>query len=173
MTRQLVIERTSSVWNKYLWLKTVHGVNLTVHCQASLIGPYQHVHNVARRQELRLPEAPAYYLCGVTEPYKWALNSHVMMVPDDTGEWLVAETPTMRVAMWGVRPVPIGEEWLEDLYNGHRDYVTCRNLMGAWRLHKEFGLPNNPQKATKLRKRQAQTVTRTSPKVARPKRTKA
>ena len=73
---ELVIERTSGVWNRYLWLKTVRGVNLSVHCYSSLVGDPLHVHNTSRRQHLRrVPDVPALYLCGVTEPYRWELNS--------------------------------------------------------------------------------------------------
>jgi hypothetical protein len=148
--RRLEIVRLNQVWNKYLWLKTVEAVNLSVHCYASLVGQPLHVHNTAWRQTVYLPEAPAFYLCGVTEPYRWHLNSHVLMLPDDTATQHTVTTPTLSVTMTGLRPVEIDESWLEDVYDGAKAFTTCRNLIGAWRLHREHGFRNQPGRTPKL-----------------------
>ena len=79
------------------------------------------------------------------------------MLPDPGArEWVVVETPTMRVAMWGLQPVTITDKHLPpDVYGGRRDFVTCRNLMAAWQLHREFGFPNDPGRTPKLAAHQA------------------
>jgi hypothetical protein len=153
--QRLRIERISLVRHKYLWLKTVEAVNLAVHCYSSLVGQPLHVRRDAVEQEVWLPDAPAYYLCGVTDPYQWALNSHVLLVPDTTAPERTVTTPTLSVTMTGLRPLAIEESWLEDQYGGRRAYTTCRNLMGAWRLHKELGFPNQPGRTPKLARTQA------------------
>ncbi len=155
--RRVLIERTSRVWNKYLWLKTVEGVNLAVHCYSCLVGQPLHVDNRARTQTVHLPEAAAFYLCGVTEPYRWALNSHVLMLPDDaaTGPVCVT-TPTLRVTMTGLRPVDITPDWLEDVYGSRKAYTTCRNMMAAWLLHRQFGFTNEPGRTPRLAAQQAE-----------------
>jgi hypothetical protein len=162
--RQVVIERRNRIWNKYLWLKTVTAVNLAVHCYSSLIGQPLHVHNQARRQTVYLPEAPAYYLCGVTEPYRWKSNSHVLMLPGDPADDPVSvTTPSLRVTMTGLRPVEIDPDWLEDVYGGQDAFTTCRNLQAAWMLHRDHGFENFPGRTPKLARQQQEKATRWRP----------
>src|SRR5438128_11221289 len=78
--RKLGSDGYSSVWLKY-----VRAVDLTQHCILSLIGErHKALDRGAREQVLRLtehPPAPAYYLCGVTYPYRWERNVHLLAVP--------------------------------------------------------------------------------------------
>lgn len=150
------IERINRLWNKYLWLKTVTAVNLDVHCYNSLVGQPMHTNNQVMQQWITLPPAPAYYLCGVTEPYRHELNSHVLMLPDpDATQPITVTTPSLSVTMTGLRTLDIDAEWLVDLYGGRKAYTTCRNLIGAWRLHRDLGFENQAGRTPKLARQQA------------------
>ena len=63
---------------KYLWLKKIIGVDLSVHCAKSLLGEYNPAINnrikIAHDIEL---DGTIYYLCGVAIPYKWENNFHL------------------------------------------------------------------------------------------------
>ena len=64
---------------RYLWLKYVSGVNLSVHCARCLLGEYD-PRISARVKELHeqpLRPSPYYYLCGVSKPYVWSRNFHL------------------------------------------------------------------------------------------------
>jgi hypothetical protein len=155
-TPQVHIERINRLWNKYLWLKVVNAVNLDVHCYNSLVGYPLHTNNRVRQQWLTLPVGRAYYLCGVTEPYRWEQNTHLMWVPDpDATQPMTVTTPSLSVTMTGLRQVPITDEWLVDIYGGRKAYVTCRNLQAAWLLHRDMGLENQAGRTPRLAQQQA------------------
>lgn len=63
---------------RYLWLKSVKGVDLTNHCAKSLIGEYDSRVNarLSSLQDVPLSEE-IYYLCGVAIPYAWKNNFHL------------------------------------------------------------------------------------------------
>lgn len=67
---------------KYLWLKSVTGVDLTNHCARCLEGPYEKRINstISQAWDITPAAGDAYYLCGVTTPFNWAKNLHVAFV---------------------------------------------------------------------------------------------
>ena len=158
----LRIERDSEVEHSYLWCKTVHAVNLGVHCFHALVGAALPVDQQAQDQAFALPQAPAWYLCGVTRPYRWELNSHVLLLPDpDALMPRTVTTPALYVTMWGLRAAEItGIDLLDadrdgQLYDQHEAYTTCRNLQAAHLLHARHGFRHDGERAPELRRQQA------------------
>lgn len=77
-----VIERIEVIAKfRYLWLKYVDSVNLDVHCAKCLVGEYsQKIKNTTKNEfDISLDEQipKYYYLCGVSQPYKWENNFHL------------------------------------------------------------------------------------------------
>jgi hypothetical protein len=154
--RVLQIVRDPDVEHSYLWCKTVTAVNLNVHCFHSLVGHTLSVDQEAVEQELVLPEAPAWYLCGVTRPYRWALNSHVLLLPDpDAVTSRTVITPALYVTMWGLRAEEITDQAMnKDRYGNRANFVTCRNLQAAHLLRARHGFPEEPRRARTLARQQ-------------------
>lgn len=152
------IERDPEIGHSYLWLKLVEAVNLNVHCFHALVGRPLRIERDAPDQTVPLPAAAAYYLCGVTEPYRWELNSHVLALPDAHAEQpLTVFTPALCVTMWGLRAVDITDADLDpELYGHRKNYVTCRNLQAAWLLHRRHDFAHQGDRAPGLRRQQAQ-----------------
>lgn len=79
---------------RYFWLKEVTGVDLTQHCAKSLRGVWRKDLSFAHDRwrdagmteplalDVRFGPADAYYFCGVTDPYVWRRNAHLVFVPD-------------------------------------------------------------------------------------------
>lgn len=157
MKPRILIERDGSVGFSSVWLKAVTAVDLTVHCIDSLIGERLPVDLAAdfQRIDLDVP-APAYYLCGVTRPYVWDRNAHVLMVRATGAEHYVT-MPGLSVTMFELRPVPVRLDWITDpgRYGHDRLFVTCRNLAAATWLHEQGGLEDreNPDRGRYRRPR--------------------
>lgn len=136
------LTRTGTV-RRHLWLKAVNTVNLDVHCARSLVGTYLRTSKPAIEQAFDLPDARAWYFCGVTEPYRWADNDHALLVavddPNETSEFV---TPGYQLTLIGVESVPISPSWipLDAPHASDRKFHTCRNWQAAWWLHTEMGL---------------------------------
>lgn len=134
---QVTIKNFSTTENfKYLWLKYVTDVNLSVHCARCLIGLYskQIDASVNNRDEIVLNEAIGkyFYLCGVTAPYRYHDNLHVA--------FRYAEGKTEHIEFNGTtfdlinaQSIPIVEMPVyRDINGNRRDYVTCRNWRFAY-----------------------------------------
>lgn len=73
---------------KYVWLKYITGIDLSVHCAKTFKGVYsKKVTKEPMQQEIALDEADLskcqyqfYYLCGVSTPYVLANNFHLAFV---------------------------------------------------------------------------------------------
>lgn len=148
----LRIERDPAIDHRYLWCKAVTAVNLNVHCFHALVGHAVRIHPTALDQTVQLPPAPAWYLCGVTQPYRWALNSHVLLLPDpDASTPQTVTTPALYVTMWGLRAEEVVDTHMDtDRYQNRSDFVTCRNLQAAHLLSSRYGFPEEPQRAHNL-----------------------
>lgn len=156
-TMQILLERQGhrrDVMN--LWLKSVGGVDLAVHCEHALTGRGAHLERAARRQMATVGGAPVHYLCAVTRVHED--NVHLMLFPDPAATALqVVNFPIMRVTVGsGLRPEQVTAADFEDHYNGHSEYSTCRNLQAAWTLYKRHAFPNDSRRSGDLQTRQAQ-----------------
>ncbi|GAA1353716.1 hypothetical protein [Streptomyces beijiangensis] len=133
---------------RYLWLKYVTGIDLSLHCARSLHGPYsKHVGPELRQMSTPLNERPtpiAWYLCGVTtDPSRWADNPHLAFepAPGHTEELAVhglavTLTGARPIIGWGAHSIPA------EAPNSHdRHYATCRNWQFAHHLH-QAGTPD-------------------------------
>ena len=76
------------------------------------------------------PAAKAYYLCGLSEGFEWAQNTHVAFVPDSNSEIHIDNdqikldiTNARRIHFWDYTPNPPG--------NFTQQQRTCRNWIFA------------------------------------------
>lgn len=150
MTDQIpVLTWTRRAEYSSIWLKYVNGVNLSTHCIESLVGGRQKPldrHQLTERLELTQHRQPlAWYLCGVTYPYRWTENAHLAFeyVPGATWEGeatvpglLVKLENCLPIEGWGPDSVPEGAEFSQD-----RQYATCRNWQFAWWLRQNRDAP--------------------------------
>lgn len=145
---RLRIERRGEP-RKYLWLKAVTGVDLEVHCADSLTGRYLSVDRQAWRQHVLLPPAPAWYFCGVTDPFVWRHNDHALLIPDP-GNHEQHTTQGYELTLWNVaatypveQMVPQGARHAEDPW-----YRTCRNWQAAHWLASRGRVPARASRAS-------------------------
>lgn len=123
---------------RYLWLKRVTGVDLSVHCARCLVGKY--MDNIS-------PSAPhttdialdngIYYLCGVSLPYVWAKNFHLAFEYCE-GSRIEYESNGISVVVENAAALPISEDYIDQADpNAHRkEFRTCRNWQFAHFLNK-------------------------------------
>ena len=118
---------------RYLWLKSVEGVNLDDHCAKSLIGQYDNrigkdIHQI---NDVTL-EHNVYYLCGVALPYKWANNFHLAF-RHKPGAILKYENNGISVTIQDAERIVFSEndvDWSLPQAK-KREYHTCRNWQFA------------------------------------------
>lgn len=129
---------------KFFWTKYVRSVNLEVHCQKCLIGPWskristseicKHTKAVTL-QEVRLDEdsAQMLYLCGVTDPYTWERNFHLALRVRE-GSSVSKQWYGLQIELEGCEELPISSEHMDPKFPQMRDYLyrTCRNVQFAW-----------------------------------------
>lgn len=148
-TTPIIHIRTRGDLYRSLWLKYVRFVDLQVHCINSLGGErHRRIFAGQRTQTLMLNEhraAPAYYLCGVTHPYVWTDNAHLLALPAP-GEVHDYETARLSITVENLRPFVITPDAIDpdDPHFGDRNFQTCRNWQAAWWLHGALALPNHP-----------------------------
>jgi len=129
---------------KYLWLKYVVDADLSQHCQKSLVGIRSRKfskgakYGYADKPPILLDETAnspfAYYICGVSEPYRWDYNFHLAFkfVPQST-----CEVKTAREHFILDHAERIDIENLErfidrgDPNYGNTEFRTCRNWIFA------------------------------------------
>ncbi len=121
------------------WLKDIRDVDISKCCAKCFIGVYDNrfwdathlkssgVVDIIVRQH---PEAKAYYLCGLSDGYVWALNTHVAFVPDENSEIHIENdrikldiSNARRINFWDYTPNPPGK------YT--KSQRTCRNWIFA------------------------------------------
>lgn len=133
-----------------LWAKYVYAVDLDVHCIDSLVGPRQqrlekYDRDITFDQQ---PTPTAIYLCGVTYPYRWDMNLHILATPSE-GSDVTIDVPGGKARLIDLRPHAIHNQDIpRDAPHAHDSkYTTCRNWQAAWMLHRRLRLENmvNPQ----------------------------
>lgn len=126
---------------RYLWLKAVKGVDLSHHCARCLLGEY--LKGLDRKtQELTdtaLPEAPYYYLCGVSLPYRWEKNFHLAF-REKAGHILRAKRHGITVEIENAEEIKFSEADInpDDPHIKLIAYRTCRNWQFAHKI--SFGI---------------------------------
>lgn len=140
-----------------IWLKYVTGVDLSVHCIQSLIGPRQDGISLrADTQTLELTQHPnplAFYLCGVSTPYDWQRNAHLAFVAAEGETWEgdagvrglgIQLQDAAPIFGWGPDSVDT-----DDPNARIRLYRTCRNWQFAHEAKTRLGLTSrdNPEKS--------------------------
>lgn len=126
----------------------IRAVRLDRHCIETFVGTRYAVARTAVDQTVQLELAEderALYLCGVTAPYRWAGNAHLVVAPRADASW---EGDALVAGLWvtlaGAEPiVGWGEHDVDPTHPMYRDhrYRTCRNLQFAWWAHKNLAIP--------------------------------
>ena len=127
-----------------LWCLYVNGARLEYHCQKSLIGIRSRKfskgakHGYADKPPILLDETAnypfAYYICGVSEPYRWDYNFHLAFkfAPQSTCE---VKTPREHFALEHAERINIDalESYIDksDPNYGNTEFRTCRNWIFA------------------------------------------
>jgi hypothetical protein len=131
---------------RYLWLKSITGVNLAKHCAGVFRGSYVDglttgpdttKVDVEFEQLLDGATSPiAWYLCGVSKPYRWDENAHVAFVPAP-GHRETIQTNGLAVRAVNLRPEWITEPTPEQIITARAEgihdkaFTTCRNWQYA------------------------------------------
>ena len=118
---------------KYLWMKTVKSVDLSVHCAKCLIGMWDSRISGDKKiiENIELYNS-VYYICGVAYPWDWNKNFHLAFEPCE-GENIDFNYNLIHVEIEGAKALPILEENINPLDpNIDNDvYRTCRNWQFA------------------------------------------
>ncbi|MBI4977968.1 MAG: hypothetical protein HZC28_10810 [Spirochaetes bacterium] len=126
---------------KFIWLKSIEGLDMSKHCAAGLIGStyttrvmHEEIINKSSDKHLTLRSRNGlYYLCGVSEPYIWKKNFHL--------PFKYAENKLIQFESNGIEVETINAERIE-LHDVNRqkcrfpgahfpEYYTCRNWQFA------------------------------------------
>lgn len=123
---------------RYLWLKRVTGVDLSVHCARCLKGQYMDNINPRNPHTTYIQLANGiYYLCGVSLPYNWAKNFHIAFEYSE-GSRIEYAKNGISVVIENAVELPISESYIDqtDPNAWKKEYRTCRNWQFAHYLHK-------------------------------------
>lgn len=118
---------------RYLWLKRVTGIDLTVHCARSLLGHY--LPNISprapRTTNIQLDNG-IYYLCGVSMPYTWAKNFHLAFEYAENSRIEYSHNG-ISVIIENARALPISASYIDpsDPNASKKEFRTCRNWQFA------------------------------------------
>lgn len=123
----------------FFWLRDIRDVDITQCCARCFIGgkdnrvyygTLHQSHAVIDIDVKQHPAAKAYYLCGLSDGFVWALNTHVAFVPDPKSTVRVENdrikleiTNARRINFWDYTPNPPG-------FYTHQQR-TCRNWIFA------------------------------------------
>lgn len=118
---------------KYLWLKHVTGVDLSKHCARCLRGTYSEDvgPHVAELSDLHLADG-VWYLCGVSQPYRWSLNFHLAF-HDCPGSTVEVCRNGVSIVIEDAEALPISPSNIDptDPNVDRREFFTCRNWQFA------------------------------------------
>lgn len=123
----------------FFWLRDIRAVDISKCCAKCFIGEkdnrvyYGTLYKSSAVVDLIVnqhPAAKAYYLCGLSEGFEWAQNTHVAFVPDSNSEIHIDNdkikldiTNARRIHFWDYTPNPPGDFTQEQR--------TCRNWIFA------------------------------------------
>jgi len=127
--REIMVSKTF----KYLWLKTVEGVDLSQHCARCLAGEYSKaVSNTTERAENITLGDSVYYLCGVALPFNWHHNFHLAFRPR-LGSEVELKSNGIHVVIEDAERLPVSAEYIDpdDPHANTKAYNTCRNWQFA------------------------------------------
>jgi hypothetical protein len=115
----------------YFWAKHARGFDNTKHCARCLPGSYEKSFSKDMPLNVVLDvtfREKAFYICGVSKPYRWGNNFHLALVPG-TGT-------VIRKTYNGINVIAEGAE--EFVFNGEAaaakypqyggEFLTCRNF---------------------------------------------
>lgn len=131
---------------KYLWLKSVRDVDLSRHCARCLIGDYDsRINNrMTEAHDIEL-DGDVYYLCGVSQPYRWENNFHLAFRRKD-GSAIEYSSNGVTVRIEGAERLPIDAKYNNpaDSHYMMKSYCTCRNWQFAnyFETHMKRGAEN-------------------------------
>lgn len=118
---------------RYLWLKTVKDVDLSVHCAKCLIGEYDPriKSSISSLENIELEDS-IYYLCGVAYPFVWANNFHLAFRPCE-GKNIEYSSNGISIEIENAEMLPISTEFIDqdNPKARFRSYYTCRNWQFA------------------------------------------
>lgn len=123
---------------RYLWLKRVEGVDLGVHCARCLLGTYSEEVGVDKPHVRGLELADGiWYLCGVTDPYRWRDNFHCAFVIASEGDGFSVSEHGVSLEVRGAVRLPISPASIDpaDPHSHVKAYWTCRNWQFAHYLN--------------------------------------
>lgn len=108
----------------FFWLRDIRSVDISQCCAKCFIGDkdnrvyYGTLHKSSAIVDIEVKQSPlakAYYLCGLSEGFDWALNTHVAFVPDskseihiETDRYKLDITNARRIHFWDYVPNPPG-----------------------------------------------------------------
>ena len=108
----------------FFWLRAIRDVDISQCCAKCFIGEKDNRVYYGTLQKSRAvvdimvnqyPNIKAYYLCGLSEGYNWALNTHVAFVPDSNSEIHIENdrirldiSNARRIHFWDYHPNPPG-----------------------------------------------------------------
>ena len=123
---------------RYLWLKSIKGVDLSVHCARCLIGKYDNriYPQLGTSEHIVLTEK-IYYLCGVSDPYVWENNFHLAF-QEKAGASLNISRNGINIIINGAEEIQFSEKDIDlSLPQAKRkEYTTCRNWQFANKLRR-------------------------------------
>ena len=127
---------------KYLWLKSVEGVDLTQHCARCIVGKSSKAvsNTMKEAADIELGDG-IYYLCGVALPYNWNRNFHLAICAR-IGHNFTYEHNGIRVEIEDGEPLPISPEYIDagDKHANTKAFNTCRNWQFAHYYAKHLGV---------------------------------
>lgn len=121
---------------KYLWLKSVKGVDISQHCARCLIGDYDsRINNRTKNTAGIKLYAEIYYLCGVTQPFVYAENFHLAF-KKATGKTLKIERNGIEIVIENAEEITFSQSDIDLTlpFSNKREYYTCRNWQFANKL---------------------------------------
>jgi hypothetical protein len=116
---------------KYFWAKHVRGFNNERHCAKCLLGGYEKLIRATMPLGVWLDipvSADVLYICGVSQPYRWANNFHLAV---KNGGNRIEKTlyNGVKITLEGVEEVYFdGEKAAERYPNLGEEFLTCRNF---------------------------------------------
>ena len=123
---------------RYLWLKSIKGVDISKHCARCLIGNYDNriYPQIGTAENIILPEK-IYYLCGVSTPYVWKNNFHLAF-KEKNGATIHVIRNGIEIEIINAEEIHFSEKDIDStLQQAKRiEYSTCRNWQFANKLRR-------------------------------------